>query len=67
MTVGIGHILQAFFIIDLYNKLFTEEWPKNSKESFVLTVSQLAIGEKTMYSSNTNGWALYRKYDRKTF
>ena len=53
-------------VIDLYNKLFTEEWPKNSKESFVLTISQLAIGEKTMYSSNTNGWALYRKYDRNS-
>ena len=50
-------------VIDLYNKLYTDDWPKNTKESFVVTVSRLANGNKEMYSSSTNGWGLYKKYD----
>ena len=50
-------------VIDLYNKLYTNEWPKNSKELFVTTVSYLAGGNKELYSNNTNGWGMYKSYD----
>ncbi len=50
-------------VIDLYNKLYTDEWPKETKGSFVVTVSRLANGNKEMYNNNTNGWGMYQMYD----
>ena len=51
-------------VIDLYNKLYTEEWPSNTKESYIVIVSRLAKGDEKMYSSETNCWELFEKYDR---
>ena len=50
-------------IIDLYNRLYTDEWPDNTKESFIVSVARLANGNKELYNSSGNGWGLYSKYD----
>ena len=50
-------------VMDLYNGLYTKEWPNNTKATFIVAVASLAEGDKEMYSSNIDGWSLYKKYD----
>ena len=47
----------------LYNRLYTDEWPENTKEMFIVSVSRMANGNKEMYDSTGNGWGLYKIYD----
>lgn len=51
-------------VINLYNRLYTEEWANNSKGSFVVLVSKLAMGDRELYNNTSHGWAIYQKYDK---
>ena len=51
-------------VIDLYNRLYTEEWANNSKGSFVVLVSKLSMGDGELYNNTSHGWTLYQKYDK---
>ena len=51
-------------LINLYNRLYTEEWANNSKGSFVVLVSKLAMGDRELYNNTSHGWAIYQKYDK---
>ncbi len=50
-------------ILGLYNRLYTNEWPEKSKESFIIIVARMASGNKVMYNNTTNGWEMYSTYD----
>ncbi len=50
-------------IIDTYNKLYTSEWPKESKRTFTISLARIARNNEEMDNNNTNSWGMYEDYD----